>query len=266
MANVTFPVLEPFQFEKLIDGVEVIETENKTWHHQIYYSMVYLVVIFNLRSYMKEKEAFELKYLLAFWNFTMAFISIFATVRMLPGYLHLVWDFSMAFSICDQNYGLQMNASVFWGWLFKILKNIEYGDTVFIVLRKRKLTFLHYYHHALTAIITAFAIANRLPIGHGFIVANYFVHSLMYTYYMLAALNIKIPKYCSMALTSIQILQMLYGCFLCYMAFYFRAFRDDCRFPLRPIFIIIVMYVSYFFLFARFFYVNYVCSKKNKKE
>lgn len=266
MSNITFPILEPFQFEKLVDGLEVIEHMRCNWHHHVYYSAVYLIVVFKLKAFMKEREAYDLRYVLALWNFALACISIFATIRMIPGYLHVVWDFSMAFSICDQSYGLRMHPSVFWGWAFKHLKSLEYGDTMFIVLRKRKLTFLHYYHHALTAVITAFAIGNRLPIGHGFIVANYFVHSLMYTYYTLMALNIKVPKPFSMTLTSIQILQMMYGCYLCYLAFYFRAYQDDCQFPLKPICIIIGMYLSYFVLFIRFFYLNYVSSANKIKK
>ena len=35
----------------------------------------------------------------------------------------------------------------YWSEKFAMSKLIEYGDTVFLVLRKRPISFLHWYHH-----------------------------------------------------------------------------------------------------------------------
>jgi hypothetical protein len=43
----------------------------------------------------------------------------------------------------------------FWSLMFGYSKVIELGDTLFIVLRKRPLVFLHYYHHAAVLIYTS---------------------------------------------------------------------------------------------------------------
>jgi hypothetical protein len=37
-----------------------------------------------------------------------------------------------------------------WLFFFNVSKLFEFVDTVFIVLRKRPLMFLHYYHHIVT--------------------------------------------------------------------------------------------------------------------
>lgn len=38
--------------------------------------------------------------------------------------------------------------AAFWTTMFSFSKAIELVDTAFVVLRKRPLIFLHYYHHA----------------------------------------------------------------------------------------------------------------------
>lgn len=38
--------------------------------------------------------------------------------------------------------------AAFWATMFVLSKVPELGDTVFIILRKQPLIFLHYYHHA----------------------------------------------------------------------------------------------------------------------
>jgi hypothetical protein len=45
----------------------------------------------------------------------------------------------------DESYG--DNATGFWVALFTISKLFEYMDTVFVVLRKKPLIFLHWYEH-----------------------------------------------------------------------------------------------------------------------
>ena len=51
--------------------------------------------------------------------------------------------------------------------------------------------------------------SNALSIGSIVIAINATVHFFMYTYYALKAMDYKLPKKVSMALTSLQITQML---------------------------------------------------------
>ena len=98
-----------------------------------------------------------------------------------------------------------MEAMAFWTWMFTLSKILELGDTVFIVLRKQKLIFLHWwaednsianekstfnvrYHH-LTVLISVFANFSE-SYSRWSTVINFLVHSIMYTYYTLKALRL----------------------------------------------------------------------------
>ena len=84
-------------------------------------------------------------------------------------------------------------------------KAVEFGDTIFIVLRKRPLTFLHVFHHCTMLIASWYVGTQVAPTARWFATINYFIHSIMYTYYALQILRwFKIPKSVSMTITSLQ--------------------------------------------------------------
>lgn len=49
--------------------------------------------------------------------------------------------------VCN-SFIIQNKVSGFWTTMFVLSKVPELGDTIFIVLRKQPLIFLHWYHHA----------------------------------------------------------------------------------------------------------------------
>ena len=53
-------------------------------------------------------------------------------------------------------------------------------------------------------------------------VMNYTVHAIMYSYYTLKALKVPVPKVIAMVITSIQLLQMVGGCTVNYLAFTYK--------------------------------------------
>lgn len=59
-----------------------------------------------------------------------------------------------------------------WYLFFALSKFTELGDTVFLVLRKRPLTFLHCYHHCSVMVYTFNAGAEHLACGRWFMWMN----------------------------------------------------------------------------------------------
>lgn len=164
----------------------------------------------------------------------------------------------------------QDRVSGFWTWLFVLSKLPELGDTVFIVLRKQPLIFLHWYHHITVLIYSWFSYTEYTASARWFIVMNYFVHSVMYSYYALKALRFNPPRAISMLITGLQLTQMIIGCAINIWAHSYlkTAGHSACNISDLNVKLSIAMYFSYFVLFARFFYKAYLSSdaKFGKKK
>ena len=98
-----------------------------------------------------------------------------------------------------------------WCMLFVLSKIPEFGDTFFIVIHKKKLMFLHWYHHISVLLCCWHSFISKAPTGLFFGTMNYGVHSIMYFYYFLMAIRQK-PKWFNpqVSLTGIK-----FDCFVC---------------------------------------------------
>ena len=81
---------------------------------------------------------------------------------------------------------------VFWHWLFYVSKFYELLDTVFIVLRRRPLEFLHVFHHCVTLLTCWIGLEVGQTNQWVAVVNNTTVHSFMYYYYYCAARGEKV--------------------------------------------------------------------------
>lgn len=215
---------------------------------------------------MSNRPAYKLKRLLTLWNLSLAIFSIVGTLRTLPELLHVLGRFGFYHSTCHPSFIEDVKPSGFWTWMFTLSKVPELGDTVFIVLRKQNLIFLHWYHHITVLLFTWFTYSEYTAPARWFVCMNYCVHSLMYSYYALRALGFKIPKQMAMAITTSQIVQMIMGAYVTWYAYYRKSQGDACNITQATATFGLTMYLSYFALFAHFFYNSYFSSSSNKKR
>ena len=94
-----------------------------------------------------------------------------------------------------------------WAAWLGLSKLAELGDTLFLVLRKRPLRFIHVYHHCLTLVTSWYLAGQWAQTGRLFSTMNFLIHSIMYSYYAFQALRwIRLPKALSMTITFLQVM------------------------------------------------------------
>jgi hypothetical protein len=147
---------------------------------------------------MKNKEPFELRYTMLFYNIIMASFNLIAFVT----------------SVKYSNYGLQLINFVYpdrndlseqtlleihLGYCYWLTKFLDLIDTLFFVLRKKSshITLLHLYHHSIVPLFGfGFLRINPIiPACRMFAIVNSFIHVVMYSYYALSALGPNVQKY-----------------------------------------------------------------------
>uniref|UniRef100_A0A1B0BMI3 Elongation of very long chain fatty acids protein n=1 Tax=Glossina palpalis gambiensis TaxID=67801 RepID=A0A1B0BMI3_9MUSC len=151
-------------------------------------------------------------------------------------------------------------------WWYFFSKFTEFFDTFFFVMRKRydQVSTLHVIHHGIMPFSVWWGV-KYTPGGHstffGFL--NTFVHIVMYTYYMLAAMGPKVQKYLwwKKYLTLLQMVQ-----FVLVMVHSFQLFfKNDCNYPIGFAYFIGAHALMFYFLFTNFYKTRYLNSEKKNK-
>lgn len=119
-------------------------------------------------------------------------------------------------TICDVDNGifnlnLPFKNLLLFGWFFYISKFYEVLDTVIILVKGRPSSLLQSYHHAGAMMCMWAGIRFQSPPIWIFVVFNSFIHSLMYFYFTLSCLKIRVPGIFKRMLTSMQITQFIIG-------------------------------------------------------
>lgn len=244
-----------FFFEKKFFDIEGTYKEirwfQKYWHYSFYYSVLYIAAVFGTQYLMRKREKFHLHHSLIAWNVVLAVFSVIGTARFLPFFFNTIATKGLHHSVCVIDY--EFGVSGCWTILFGMSKLVDLVDTAFVVLRKQKLIFLHWYHHATTMIYTWYSINGVNSTGRWFIAMNFAVHSLMYSYYAFRAARFPIPKWVNVIITSLQLLQMVVGVWVNGHAYTVKSAGQRCDVSYANIYWSFLLYLSFFILFFQFF-------------
>ena len=136
-----------FSIEENFQEAAVFHWSKKNWHFSLWIAGIYIALVLIGQESMRNRPRFELRTPLIGWSATLAIFSIVASIRTIPETIHMISTHGFTSTLCDNShYGVVPVG--FWGFLFTVSKIVELGDTIFIILRKQKLIFLHWYHHA----------------------------------------------------------------------------------------------------------------------
>ncbi|RWS09827.1 elongation of very long chain fatty acids protein 6-like protein [Dinothrombium tinctorium] len=183
-------------------------------------------------------------------------------MKLIPDLIDAWYTRGFFFSICNASF--RDDASIqFWMWLFTWSKVVELIDTLFVVLRKQKFIHLHWIHHALTVIYLFIAFADSPAYCRPLIPINFVIHFFMYSYYALRASGIRTPKICSIAITSSQIVQMVFGFLITFTASFYFITGNTCDLTAKSAIISLFSLGLFLILFLNFFFHSYL--RENSK-
>ena len=153
--------------EKLHDWMDIaLEFSWVPWS----LSLVYLGGIHFGQQLMLNHTEFDLKPILFLWNLSLTVFSFVGFFKTFPAVV----------SIFPETCRVRLDEqAATWLTLFMLSKVPELFDTLFLVLRKKEVKFLHYFHHSSVLVYSWTAYASRSPIGIYFTTMNLGVHSIM---------------------------------------------------------------------------------------
>jgi len=254
------------EWEAAFEGWPLIHWIQANWKLPLVACTVYLVVVFLGPLAMKSCKPIKPKALLALWNLSLSLFSWIGVSRCVPHLAAVFVDKGFKYTVCTHPQEWYMKGGVaLWMGLFCLSKLPELVDTLFLVLRKKPVIFLHWYHHVSVLLYCWHAYHFVIPAGMWFACMNYTVHGIMYFYYFLMAIGLyKLASSFAGFVTALQITQMLIGSgVMGASGYYFLTEGEDKCYNNRDnLFLGFAMYISYFLLFAAFAVRRYLLPAK----
>ncbi|NXU78633.1 ELOV6 protein, partial [Oreotrochilus melanogaster] len=208
----------------------------------VFLAVAYVILVFGIQQFMKGRRAYSLRTPLALWSLGLALLNGIAAQRVWQQLSFILATKGFRHSVCSQSFYVHP-ISKLWVYLFALSKLLELGDTLFIVLRKKQLIFLHWFHHVTSLVGTC-----------------------MYSYYVLRAAGFQVSRPVAMAITVSQILQML-GFVVMYALILFWMEEEDkvCHTSWGFGFLSFMLCLSFLVLFCNLFLKTYLGSTQKPK-
>merc|ERR1711870_47934 len=149
--------------------------------------------------------------------------------------------------------------------LFIYSKAAELFDTVRLLLAKKPVIALQWWHHSTVLLYCWHSYSVCIATGIWFAAMTYSVHAVMYGYFAITATKYrKVVTPFAIFITLAQLMQMLVGMYVTIKAVLHQTRGDECHVNKTNSVLGLGMYFSYFVPFFKLFLDNY-CMKDHKK-
>ncbi|KAG5509399.1 hypothetical protein JKF63_06709 [Porcisia hertigi] len=206
----------------------------------------------------------------ALWNVGLSVFSLYGWLRVGPPLVQHLMNDGLHDTFCtfreEEFYTTRVGFAM---GMFAISKLPEFIDTVFLLMKGVKLSFLSWFHHVTTYLFAWYSYQQGSSIFIYAAAMNYFVHSIMYMYFALAEAGFKnLVKPFAMYITLLQITQMIGGLFVSGYAIFQKLTEDPKTSSICPGVSLsiartqLVVYIFNFYLFSEMFIKGYVLPRK----
>ncbi|KAF7791865.1 hypothetical protein EIP86_002889 [Pleurotus ostreatoroseus] len=146
LAHVPLPNV-PYYLTSYVSGKTPMSTPLEVFPALV----AYLVIIFSVRAFMKDRPAFKLQYLFQLHNIILSSGSLLLMTLILEEVIPMVWNHDVFWGMCSTD--MWTSHLEFYYMVNYYFKYLELLDTVFLALKKKPLAFLHVFHHSATALL-----------------------------------------------------------------------------------------------------------------
>uniref|UniRef100_F6UJ69 Elongation of very long chain fatty acids protein 6 n=1 Tax=Monodelphis domestica TaxID=13616 RepID=F6UJ69_MONDO len=259
--NMSVLTLQEYEFEKQFNENEAIQWMQENCSTSFLFAGRFLCLVFSFRYMLRLRSFHSLGK--PIWIYTTATFCPPIYYHLIFFFIFMVFTKITSVSTCISPYFRNLLKEMFFVTKKSFLSCL--GDTIFIILRKQKLIFLHWYHHITVLLYSWYSYKDMVAGGGWFMTMNYGVHAVMYSYYALRAAGFRVSRKFAMFITLSQITQMLMGLVVNYLVFYWMQ-QDQCHSHVQNIIWSSLMYVSYFVLFCHFFFEAYIGKMRKTRK
>ena len=162
---------------------------------------------------------------------------------------------------CDNGFPDDRKVTI-WMLFFTWSKVFELFDTILILLMKKPLILLQWYHHMSTLYLCFYGYKTQEMFSRVMAVFNYWNHTWMYGLFAVKSLGVPVPKWVNLGITASQITHMSVAVYLSLTALIMKVIGKECNASTNFMMAAFFIFTSFLVLFLNFFWKTYFNRRK----